>query len=196
MAHIRKGLSAGLSVLFLLANPAYFTGCSSQREMEFGEAEMLDLMAQLNAEPPMVVERPSNATGYRMDFELFQSVKPPAQQSNFQAPATENWIVSAHACSGDRDFFAEAQACETVTTLHLEGTVRLKRNGVTVATYPATGSMNIGGYALDHVNIGLRVADSHVWLNWNAAPEEGFHDLALESELISEANLGGAAGAD
>lgn len=55
--------------------------------MEFGEAEMLDLLAQLNAEAPMAVELPSSMVGYDVDFELFQSVKPPAQQKHASDPA-------------------------------------------------------------------------------------------------------------
>jgi hypothetical protein len=196
MAHLRKSLSAGLSVLFLLANPAYFAGCAeNQREMEFGEAEMLELMAQLNAEPPMAVELPSSMVGYRANFELVQSVEPPAKRAAMPMWLVDDWIVSAHACSGDRDFFAEAEACVDTTTLHLEGAVRLEREGILVAKLPVTGAMDVSGYALDHANIRLDAADGHIWLKWNAAPDEGFHDLEVEPELVSEENLGGASGA-
>ena len=101
-----------------MINPV-FTGCEGpapQDEFDFGEAEMLDVLDDMNEET-WNIDMDGLTYEVTVDFQQRISQETAANISFID-------ISSAHAC-GSRSFFAEADACLDVTSLPIKGTVSI-----------------------------------------------------------------------
>lgn len=113
-----------LAVIFAFAfvvNPAYLVGCNSEAEDEpnFGEAEMVALLDDLNGMTTTAIEDDAE---YEVDLALTQSEGMDAVSSR----AGSLVVRAAHAC-GSRTFLRSAGACLTETILEVEGTLSVRR---------------------------------------------------------------------
>ena len=134
-----------LSVLWLV-NPVVNIGCDNSRAHTFGQADMLDLMEDINAQE-WTLE--TDGQTYIIDFDL-------NQKSNEELASIFDYMGSATAC-GSRSFFASAHACIETSGLMLEGTVQIS-DAVTdeiIEEMEIEGDMLVLGYHLDNAMVSL-----------------------------------------
>jgi hypothetical protein len=200
MACSRFALGSLCFGFFLVANPAYFVSCSSTENTEDGgfqydEADMLEVVEQLNAAPHLDIESPSELSGYQLEFELEQSSQGSSDTGAQLAP-TAGWIESAHACD-QRTFVKAAAACINISTLPLEGTVRLKSGESVVRTFEVTGAMHVMSNLLTEAEFELSFEDALLYVSWSDEGGGTFRGVEVWSESgLSPlgSGLGGAGG--
>src|SRR5690606_14053153 len=127
---------------FLVANPAYFVSCSDGGGFQYGEADMLEVVEQLNETEHLDIATPSELSGYQIDFQLEQASAVSPEETAQRAPTQASWITSAHACD-DRTFVKAAAACSSSSSLLLAGTARIKDGEETVRTLEVQGAMEV-----------------------------------------------------
>ena len=143
-----------------LINPV-FSGCDSSTdpEFDFGEAEMVELITELNQQTWEVVFDGELST---LSLELSQSVE-------IQASAWSSTIElgSAHACSS-RSFVGSADACIDMSSLPIEGTLTISSN-LEVESEPQTfavaGSLDVFGTTLDNAEVWVSSDDVRAYFS-------------------------------
>ena len=98
--------------LAFVINPAFLLSCDSDEEFEYGEAEMLELLDELNAIETW------EADGREMELHLEQST---GEALTRGAPDIDI-LMSAEAC-GNRTFVKSASACVSTTEMPVQGTI-------------------------------------------------------------------------
>lgn len=165
---------------FLVANPAYFVSCSSSEGdgFKYGEAEMLEVVEQLN-ETALAVESRSELSGYQgelsdlqVEFQLEQARGDSSEEAARLAPMKAGWIESAHACSS-RSFVKEAAACASSSSMPLEGTVRITDGDEIVRTLEVQGGMDVLGTSLGRAEFSLYAESVELSLFLIWTPEGG-----------------------
>lgn len=117
----RKLVVALVFGVAFVINPAYVTGCGPTiDEPDFGEAEMVALLDDLNAMG--VSEIDSDGAVYEVELTLEQAEGDDVTAVREQSPFTS----TAYAC-GSRTFMKSAAACSTTTALAVEGTLTIRR---------------------------------------------------------------------
>ena len=160
-----------MTTLWLL-NPIYFGGCDTPtpQEFTFGEADMLELMDEINGQT-WTVEKENEA--FELEFQLDQQAEEIARLKWM------DFIASAHAC-GDRIFLAEASACLEMSSLPLEGTMRitnLDTEEVVLEDLAVTGEISVQGYHLTSADIALYSDNTHIFF-YSPDGEEFSLDIA------------------
>ena len=158
---------ASLSLLWLV-NPVITVGCDQNYGPAFGEAEMLDLMTDINGKEWTFED---NNRSYIISFNL-------NQQSVEEMASILSIMGSAHAC-GTRSFIASASACIETTELPMEGTVSITdavTDEVIVDELSIQGEMMVFGYELDNASVSLNAETADFWL-----------DLSGDSFVLSDA---------
>ena len=149
---------ATLSVLWLV-NPIFNVGCDNEQPKHtFGEAEMLDLMDDINQEVWTVEDGDSR---YLVEFTLSQTAE--------EVASLVDYFGAAHAC-GSRSFTASANACIDSTHLPLEGTVRISDADtaeVIVEELAIDGEMAVYGYDLTNAEVEISGESGEFYLYSN-----------------------------
>lgn len=149
----RKGFAALIFALAFVINPAYVTGCGSEEEGPlYGEAEMVALLEDFTAAPP--TELDDGDAQYEIELSLVESGGDDAVSSRERSA----FASTAFACE-NRTFMNSASACDTMTTMVIEGSLTLRRvdgdESVTIVEdLPVEGTM-IAGYQLSRATISL-----------------------------------------
>lgn len=165
--------------LFLIANPAYFTACSSPSpEFEYDQADMLEVLYGLNEAGPFEWD----------DYSISLSFPHAAAKQAFYQPgaATSSggmpFVAQAHAC-GTRSFVQPAEACGSTTEMQLQGTMTVARaeKSVDVVVF---GTMLVMSRLLSHAYFEFYVDDFQLSLVWS---EETGYEIDPEYE-INEVN--------
>ena len=162
-----------------LVNPV-FSGCDSSddAEFDFGEAELLDILDEVNTQSWEITFEGELST---VTVDLTQIVA----DSEVEDDQASLWSVielgSAHACDS-RNFVAEAEACIDISSLPVQGTLTISSN-LEIESEPqvfdVSGSLDVFGKTLDNADLWLRSDD--IQANWNARfNEEGqLEDITL-----------------
>ena len=136
-----------------LINPVC-SGCdsSTEPEFDFGEAEMIELLSELNTQTWEVTFNGELST---VSLDLAQSVEEQASLWSSASSAVE--FGSAHAC-GSRSFIGSADACIDMSSLPIEGTLTISSN-LEVESEPQTfvveGALDVFGTTLDNAEVWL-----------------------------------------
>ena len=162
----KKHLSwLGATTLWLI-NPV-FSGCDSdsQSKFDFGEAELLDLVDEIN-EQSWEATFDGELSTITVDFEQIAGAD---DVDGEQASVWSNIdLGSAHAC-GSRNFLAEAEACVDISSLPVVGTLTVTSN-IDVESEPqvfdVSGSLDVIGTTLN--NAELWVNSDDIEANWSA----------------------------
>lgn len=150
-------------------NPAYLTGCGSEEdEPDFGEAEMVALLADFNAMAMSEIDQ--GDARYEVELSLEQA----EGDDVIEARAPSPFASTAYAC-GNRTFMKSAAACDTQTLMGVEGTLTVRRiDGdepvVVVEDLPVSGQMRASSNQLRFVSIDLGVEGGGTisWITTNA----------------------------
>jgi hypothetical protein len=165
----RKLVTALVFGVAFVINPAYVTGCGPTiEEPDFGEAEMVALLDDLNAMGVSEIE--SDDALYEVELTVAQAEGEDVIAAREPSPLAS----TAHAC-GSRTFMKSAAACGTSTALSLEGTLTIRRvDGdapvVVVEALAVSGLMEAYGDRLRtaYVNLELEGGGSATWYTDNA----------------------------
>ena len=154
-----KSISWIAATTIWLINPV-FSGCdsSSEPEFEFGEADLLDLLDDLNAQTWQTTVDGELST-LTVDFSQLTGEEQAALFSALE-------LGSAHACSS-RNFLAEAEACIDVSSLPIEGTISISSDLADEAepqVFTVSGSIDVYGTVLNNAEIWVNSDDIQV--NW------------------------------
>lgn len=162
-----------------MINPV-FTGCDApphQEEFDFGEAEMLDVLDNMNS-TTWTFE--INGSDVEVQVEL-------NQRSISETAALLSLINlgSAHAC-GSRSFFAEAEACIDVTSLPIEGTVSLSPIDTPdePQVFSVEGSLDVYGNTLSNVDIWVQGENFNAY--WYGSSMGDNTDLVIELNSLDQ----------
>lgn len=180
---------------FLVANPAYFVSCSDSG-FQYDEADMLEVVEQLNETEHLDIDSPTELSGYQVDFQLEQSSAASSEASAGRAPRETSWIESAQACD-NRTFVKTAAACINTSHLPLEGTVRIKDGEEVVQTLEVRGSMDVPSNLLTYAEFDLNFENGGVHLVWTDEGGGTFSDVGVYGDLdlpLLDSGLGGAGG--
>lgn len=166
------------STLWLI-NPV-FSGCDSgtNTKFDFGEAELLDLIEEVNAQSWETTFDGELST-ITVDFEQLIGASDGEDDQASLWSAIE--LGSAQAC-GSRNFLAEAEACVDISSLPVEGTITVTSN-LDVESEPqvfdVSGSLDVIGTTLN--NAELWVNSDDIQANWNASfdTEGGLESFTL-----------------
>lgn len=159
---------AGLCfAFFLVANPAYFISCSSAEEegFQYDEADMLEIVEQLNEAEHLAIDFPTELSGYQVGFQLQQSSAVSSEKSARLVPRQSSWVESAHACD-NRTFVKAAAACVSVSSLLLEGTVQIKGGEEVVQTFEVRGALEVYSNLLTRAQFRLDAEGVELSLVW------------------------------
>jgi hypothetical protein len=181
---------------FLVANPAYFISCSDSGGFQYDEADMLEVVEQLNDTEHLVIDSPSELRGYQVDFQLEQSSEVSSELSAVVGPTAASWIESAHAC-GERTFVKAAGACGSFSNLYLEGTVRIKDGEDVVKTLEVRGAMEVHSNLLTEAQFGFGTEGVGLGLVWTDEGGGTFSGVDVQGDLDLpplDSGLGGAGG--
>jgi hypothetical protein len=150
-----------------LFNP--IIACDKGPEFEFGESELIELMADVS-ETTWVVEQES--IEYEIRFQLEkgeENFDEDAEESDFgmYLPQVE-LMATAQAC-GTRSFLAEAEACIDSTYLSVTGTVEVfdLENQKVVLEEQIDGAIHVMGLQLDNAEFWLQGEGSNFALTSN-----------------------------
>lgn len=149
----------GLAVFFVafVVNPLYFAGCvSADPEPNFGEAEMVALLATVNSTDVWAFS--TNGQSYELTLTLDR-----ATHASRAVPRKDAFSATAMAC-GTRSFYQSAAACITVTSLPLTGSFMLERvSGSERATVAANvafeGALVVYGDTIGSAHLDLTFRD-------------------------------------
>lgn len=181
---------------FLVANPAYFVSCSAEDDgFQYDEADMLQVVEQLNETESLDIETPAGLRGYQIDFQLQQASAASSDETAL-LPAQSSWVKAAHACES-RTFVRSAAACVSSSSLLLEGTARIKDGEKIVQTLEVEGAMDVHSNLLTHAEFLLSVDDAQLRLTWTDEGGGTFSGVEVYGDdvlLPSDPGLGGAGG--
>ena len=150
---LRSSVIVAAFGLASVVNPGYFSGCTSDLEFEFGEAEMLDLLDEANAAAPFEIAPPG--ANYRLELSLSQEL---GQDSELLVSLLAR---RAYAC-GSRTFLQGASACYSSTRMPLRARyslIRIADGGeetTIVHDGELTGELDVNGPKLRNGSIILR----------------------------------------
>ncbi len=198
-----KQLTLGTCTLsfgfFLLANPAFFTGCSAEADFEYDEADMLEVVEDLNEATDLRLKNANTGAEHlELSFQVEQSTEGDASAQ--LAPLSNEWIKAAHAC-GSRSFVKDAHACIDVSRMPLEGTLNFLDEGEVVHTVSLKGEMAVYSRLLTQAEFSFQYEGGTLMLKWHD-DDEPWRDLEASSasNLLGEryqpaSGVGGAGGA-
>ena len=166
----------GATTLWLI-NPV-FSGCDSdsQSKFNFGEAELLDLVDEIN-EQSWEATFDGELSTITVDFEQIAG----ADDADGEQASLWSSIEagSAHAC-GSRNFLAEAEACLDISSLPIKGTVTISSDLDIEAEpqiFTVSGSIDVFGTVLDNAEVWVNSDD--IQINWTGR----FDDSSLFEEF-------------
>jgi len=162
-----------------MINPV-FTGCdvpTHQEDFDFGEAEMLDVLDNMNS-TTWTFE--INGSNFEVQVDFIQRT---GTETASLLPFVD--VGSAHAC-GSRSFLAEAEACMDVTSLPIEGTVSL----LSIDTpdepqvFSVEGSLDVYGNTLSNVDIWVQGDNFNAY--WYGSSVGDNPDLVIELNSLDQ----------
>ena len=166
-----------------LINPV-FSGCdsSTDTEFQFEEAELLDLLDELN-DQTWETTFDGEASTITVDFSqlINESIGDEQILEDDHASVWTLEVGSANACSS-RNFLAEAEACIDVSSLPIEGTVTITSKLDIEAEpqiFTVSGSMDVFGTILNNADVWVNSED--IQLNWTGRFDDAsvFEEFAL-----------------
>ena len=167
-----KNISWLAATALWLVNPVY-SGCDSSDddEFDFGEAELLDILDEVNTQS---WETTFDGELSTITVELTQVVADGEVEEDHAYLWSIIELGTAYACDS-RNFVAAAEACIDVSSLPVQGTLTISSN-LEVESEPqifdVSGSLDVFGKILDNAELWLRSDD--IQANWNARfNEEG-----------------------
>lgn len=166
-----------IATTFWLINPV-FSGCDSSTdpEFEFGEADMIELLSELNSQTWEVTFNGELST---VSLDLSQSIE---AQASLWSSAVE--FGSAHAC-GSRSFIGSADACIDMSSLPIDGTLTISSN-LEVESEPqifvVEGSLDVFGTILDNAEVWL--SNDDVRADFSAYAEVDGDTLTFDLDSI------------
>ena len=164
----QKLVTWGLAASVWALNPV-ITGCdpSNEKEFSFGEAEMLELLDDLNEQ------------SWSIEFEG-SSVEVLVELNQIEEEASAALSLpsnSAHAC-GTRSFIASAEACIDVTSLLIEGSISIiDEESDEPETFFVSGSIDVMGLDLDNAEVW--VYNDDIRASWDSLMDEDSGQLDL-----------------
>ena len=167
-----QSLTWPLAILFWSINPI-FSGCESASEDEFtfGEAELLDLLDEVNAQ---TWETTVDGVDMMVSVEFVQVMGEEILETDEQASLWTLPLFTANSASacGTRSFLAEAEACIDMTSLSVEGVLTLSpiESADEPLVFPVSGSLDVFGFNLD--NAELWVSSEDISANWRGIQDE------------------------
>ena len=178
-----RNLSWLAATTLWMINPV-FSGCDSntENEFQFEEAELLDLLDELNAQSWETTfdGEPSTVT---VDFSQLMdgSADDEPTPEDDHASLWMMEIGSADACSS-RNFLAEAEACIDVSSLPIEGTVTITSDLDIEAepqVFTVSGSIDVFGTVLNNADVWVNSDD--IQLNWTGRFDDSsvFEEFSL-----------------
>jgi hypothetical protein len=181
----RKAFTALIFTLAFVINPAYVAGCGSEEEQgqDFSEADMVALLDDFAALDPTELE--VEGVHYEIELSLTQS----EGQDEISVRAPSPFASKAFAC-GSRTFMKSASACDSITTMPIEGALTLLRvdgeERIAVLTdVPVEGSMIAGSNQLTHVTISLEL-DGGGLAQWSTTNGQDFSLDSFDARDVGE----------
>ena len=161
-----KSLSWIAATTLWLINPV-FSGCDSesQSEFDFGEAELLDLIEDIN-EQSWEATFDGELSTITVDFDQLVGASDSEDDQASLWSTVE--LGSAHACDS-RNFLAEAEACIDISSLPVVGTITVTSN-LDLESEPqifdVSGSLDVMGKTLDNADLWVR--SDEIEASWGA----------------------------
>lgn len=149
-------------VAAFVLNPAFVGGCSRAPKFEFGEQDLVRLLATVNGRTFTFT---SGAVDYELTFTLQQQEGVDLERTTLRAPSV---MRDARAC-GQRTFLRSAHACLDETIMPLQAEVTLRARGAAGAKTIWDGRRTSGQLVV----IGLRIGQTMLEVGWRRYDGKG-----------------------